>query len=144
MVRARAASAMIGAVLVIMALLAMVVWVVSFDLPPRSDSGPGPTEAEQFVMDYIGTLNANDPDQLSAVLGEPSDSYDVLGRLERYGGLGLRDARTSLLSEFPRIYRVRIEARSADLTPVVMTEVIEWTGSRWHMGALQASSPEAT
>lgn len=144
MVRAHAASATIGAVLVIMALLVMVVWVVSFDRPPQPDSGPGLTEAEQFVMDYIGTLNANDPDQLSAVLGEPSDSSDVLARLERYGGLGLRDARASLVSEFPRIYRVRIEARSADLTPFVMTEVIEWTGSRWHMGALQASSPEAT
>lgn len=121
--------------------LVVVVWLVSRDEPPGPGADPGAAAAEEFVGTYIAALNADDPTGLAAVLGETPDSAEITARLDRYGGLGLRDVRVSLVNEFPRIYRVSISASSDDGRSVEMTEVLEWTGTRWHFAPLPSPAP---
>jgi hypothetical protein len=116
--------------------LAVFVWATRLDRP-ASVSDPGPAAAEAFVRAYVTALNANDPVQLGQLLGEASGSREVADRLTRFGGRGLAEVRVSVINEFPRIYRVAVSARSVEGATVALADVIEWTGSRWHMAPLQ-------
>lgn len=117
-------------------LLLLVVWLVSRDTPPGPGADPGEAAAQEFIRAYVAALNTNDPDTLAAFLGEPSGSREIEERLAKYGGLALQDVRVVLVNEFPRIYRVQVDARAGDGRIVEMTEVLEWTRTRWHLAPL--------
>lgn len=117
-----------------------VVWAVANDRPPQV-ADPGAAAAEAFVREYVAALNGDDPVVLAALLGEAADGPEVVGRLERFGGLALRDVHVSLVNEFPRIYRVNVLATSATGGAVTIAEVIEWTGTRWHVAPLTDARP---
>ena len=109
---------------------------VLLDRPPGPTGDPGTAGVEAFFRSYVDALNTNDASELGRILGDTPESAEVTARLERYGGRAMRDLHVSASREFPEVYRVNLSGAYGDGTPFVIAEVVEWTGTRWHLAAL--------
>lgn len=114
--------------------------LVLLDRPPGPTSDPGVRSLERFFMSYVQALNARDADEVGGVLGEAPGSAEVKARLERHGGRGMRDVQVSATSEFPQVYHVKLSGTYADGSSFLIAEVVEWTGTRWHLAPLPPAS----
>lgn len=115
---------------------ALVGVIVLLDRPPGPTSDPGAASLERFFSSYVEALNARDAKAVGDLLGESPESTAVTDRLDRFGGRGIRDIRVSATSEFPQVYRVSLIGTYSDDAPLLVAEVVEWTGTRWHLAPL--------
>jgi hypothetical protein len=115
---------------------ALVVVMILLDHSPGPTSDPGVASLERFFNSYVEALNARDATAIGDLLDESPESKAVRDRLDRFGGRGIRDVRVSASSEFPQVYRVSLSGRYVDGAPLLVDEVVEWTGTRWHLAPL--------
>lgn len=100
---------------------------------------PDPAELDRWLRRYVELLNAGNEDELSRHLDRASTG-EAADRIERYGGQRLTVSRITTDSEFPRVYRVRMEVETGDGQQMTMSETAEWDGRRWTLAPLVASA----
>ncbi len=96
---------------------------------------PRPETLEPYVRAYVDLVEAGDEPALRRHLNNEAQPTDASARIRRYGGRLYTDVRVSASTEFPRIYSVVIQARSAG-EPIRWQETLEWTDDGWTMGPL--------
>ncbi|MBP3041712.1 hypothetical protein J9303_19920 [Bacillaceae bacterium Marseille-Q3522] len=123
-------------------LIVATVWFIGRgkDIPDRGED-PGKLKAEQFIYEYVNTLNKNNYEELKNLLGTPSSDTDIKERIQKYGGRDFTNVKAIVVQEFPYVYQVWIQALDGTGAKIEMYEVIEWGGKRWSIAGLQKEPP---